>query len=116
MDTIQELYEFCTAPVMLVHGACKTGIDTLANEIRSSRVNVVSMPAQWATHGRRAGPKRNLAMVQMVSAMWECGWDVRFVCAPRGKSPGTRGTIRFARGHAHAVRWDIDVIELQENV
>lgn len=48
----------------LAHGAC-SGADTIAAEWAKERgVDVMPYPADWPTHGRRAGPMRNGRMLR----------------------------------------------------
>lgn len=50
--------------ITLIHGACPTGADAAADSLgRIHNVTVVRYHAQWATHGRAAGPIRNQLMV-----------------------------------------------------
>lgn len=50
--------------VTLVHGACPTGVDFIADFIwRGMRLPVEPHPADWDAHGRAAGPIRNQEMV-----------------------------------------------------
>jgi hypothetical protein len=72
----------------LVHGAAR-GLDTLAAEQAEFwGMQVEAHPADWARHGRAAGPIRNAAMVAL-------GADV-CLAFPIGASPGTRGCIAVA--------------------
>jgi hypothetical protein len=49
--------------VYIVHGACPTGADALAEEWAKSRqVAYIGIPAQWDAYGRSAGPMRNKRM------------------------------------------------------
>lgn len=68
---------FAEREMQLVHGACPRGADlmadTWANEVG---VNTIRMPADWNTHGRKAGYLRNEAMV--VRVRWVLGPP--FVC------------------------------------
>ena len=49
--------------VVIIHGAAR-GADSLANDYATERgLRVVSYPADWKTHGRRAGPIRNKKML-----------------------------------------------------
>ncbi|MGH3326788.1 MAG: bifunctional DNA primase/polymerase [Streptomycetales bacterium] len=50
--------------LVVVHGACPQGADQVADTwCRQVGVAVEPHPADWATHGRAAGPIRNTAMV-----------------------------------------------------
>ena len=48
----------------VIHGNAK-GADSLADEwARENSVEVIPCPADWETHGKAAGPIRNLEMLQ----------------------------------------------------
>jgi hypothetical protein len=50
--------------VVIVHGACPHGADALADKIAQEMgLQVERWPADWGTHGRSAGYRRNAAMV-----------------------------------------------------
>ena len=52
--------------VTVVHGACRTGADDLADQVASSAgMTVEPHPADWAQFGRRAGFVRNADMVRL---------------------------------------------------
>lgn len=77
--------------VIIVHGACPSGADQLADDWGlSKRHTVKRFHADWSTHGKAAGPIRNAEMVdylktvQLVAAI-VC-WD--------GKSKGTADMVR----------------------
>ena len=75
---------------VLVHGACPTGADKIADEVwHEWGMPVEPHPADWGRYGRRAGPIRNTLMVR-------AGAD-HVLAFPVGHSPGTRGCIRTAR-------------------
>lgn len=71
------------ADMVLVHGACPTGADKMADEIWCGFLGyrVERHPAEWSQFGRAAGPRRNQEMV-------DAGADlcVAFLM------PGSRGT------------------------
>lgn len=74
---------------LIVHGG-QLGADTLANEWADARkVPVKVYPADWKSHGRGAGPKRNAEMLEK-----EMPHGV--VAFPEG-GPGTRNMISQAQ-------------------
>lgn len=59
LDKIVKEYDHVT----IIHG-CARGADSMAGEYASMRgYDVEEYPAQWDKHGRRAGPIRNLQML-----------------------------------------------------
>jgi hypothetical protein len=66
-SALEALYQNAESPMVLVHGACKTGADAQAEEWASSHpdVTVERYHADWATYGRGAGPRRNQLMVDL---------------------------------------------------
>lgn len=76
--------------MVLVHGACPTGVDALVNGMYPADFATVEQhPADWKAHGRAAGPLRNREMVA-------AGADV-CLAFPMGASRGTRGCIALAQ-------------------
>jgi hypothetical protein len=58
------------ARLVIVHGACPTGIDALFARVAAEHlVAVHPFPADWRTHGKKAGPIRNQAMVDAGAAL-----------------------------------------------
>lgn len=50
----------------LVHGACPTGADAIADSVaRELGLAPVLYPADWDQHGRSAGPRRNSLMLEL---------------------------------------------------
>jgi len=63
---------FHNKTMILVHGACPTGTDKIADEWAAARnqfpgqpVTVEGHPADWERHGRSAGFRRNAHMVRL---------------------------------------------------
>jgi hypothetical protein len=64
-------------------------LDTLAAEVAEKLgMQIEAYPADWATFGKAAGPRRNAVMVAS-------GADA-VLAFPLGRSPGTRHCMRLA--------------------
>jgi len=75
--------------LVIVHGACPTGADAMADEWATINGRPVERyPADWATHGRAAGPKRNQAMIDTKPDA--------LLAFSRDHSRGTEGTLKMA--------------------
>lgn len=79
---------------VLVHGACPTGADEIAADFWGRRGPVEAHPADWAQHGKAAGPIRNKEMV-------ESGIDL-VIAFPLPDSKGTRNAMALA--HAAGIQ------------
>lgn len=76
-----------TDEIVIVHGACPTGADAIAaEEAKLHGFTIEPHPADWAKHGKAAGPIRNGEMVKLGAARAYAFWD--------GKSRGTYDMIR----------------------
>jgi hypothetical protein len=72
---------------VIVHGGAR-GADRLAGEVAALQGRwQESFPANWAEHGKSAGPRRNIAML-------EAGADL-VIAFPGGK--GTAHMVKIAR-------------------
>ncbi|MFD9368803.1 SLOG family protein [Streptomyces sp. NPDC060020] len=84
---------FQNVPAVIVHGACPSGPDAVASwwirQHRAIGLTEERHPADWASHGKAAGPRRN---AQMVAA----GADVVLAFIRRG-SRGASHTVALAR-------------------
>ncbi len=77
--------------VIVVHGGCR-GLDLLAaSAARSMGCSVREVLADWATYGRRAGPVRNRAMLDMVQEL------VLYFHDDLDASKGTKDLVTEAR-------------------
>jgi len=90
-DVLLEAWDAHGKPdtMVVVHGACPSGIDRHA--VAAARfIGCAEEPhrADWAHFGKRAGPLRNQAMVDL-------GADL-CLAFPRGESRGTRDCMRRA--------------------
>ncbi|MFD5675576.1 SLOG family protein [Streptomyces sp. NPDC127040] len=62
-EAVQEIPPH-TRDIWLVVGDCPTGADRIAYQwARAARMTVDRFEADWAAHGRAAGPRRNAEMV-----------------------------------------------------
>jgi len=80
------------AEIVVVHGACPTGADAIADRVArdwGGGMTVERHPADWNAHGKAAGPLRNKHMVSL-------GADV-CLAFPQGESRGTRHCMSEAR-------------------
>jgi len=78
-----------------MHGAAK-GADTLAGIWAKRRgVAVTECRADWPALGKAAGPKRNEAMLDALSALQAEGYRVGVVAFPGGS--GTENCTGYAR-------------------
>jgi len=75
--------------VTIVHGACPTGADAIADTWASdSGANVERYPADWKQFGFAAGPMRNEAMANDGAELCLAFWD--------GVSRGTLSMVSLA--------------------
>lgn len=83
-STLKETLPRCPNVTVIVGGA--SGVDQAALEYcLSNQVDVDVIPADWETHGKRAGILRNLKMLDMDIDEVLVIWD--------GQSPGAKHTL-----------------------
>ena len=65
-SVIQGALECIPLACVIVHGACETGADAIADGIARAMGHVTELhPADWTAHGNAAGPIRNAHMVSL---------------------------------------------------
>lgn len=94
LDVQHRTAQVAGAVLVVVHGACRTGADAHADRWAARHagrgVRVERWPADWTTHGRAAGPRRNAAMVA-------AGADLVLAFPePGAANAGTRSCVRAA--------------------
>ena len=79
----------------LIHGACPTGADHIADQWAKSHpeVQLERHPADWSRYGRRAGAIRNQQMVNSLDPKNPRHW---VIAAWDGHSAGTKITVNMA--------------------
>lgn len=96
-------------PGLVIHGGA-TGADTMAGEWAEWRPHpkmVTVYRADWAKHGKAAGPIRNRVMLEWLSTLRLEKHETRVIAAPLGDSRGTRGCMKMAR------EMGFDVVEVK---
>lgn len=103
------LGDYILQDVVIIHGAASRKVygieqsaDMLADEVaRIYGYEVRRFPANWELHGRYAGPKRNLEMLDQKPDL--------VIAFQKGKSRGTQHTIDNARARGIDVKvWTED--------
>lgn len=101
-DALDEAYSYAPRrPFVVVHGACRTGADIHAHMWALPAAVTCDVieephPADWAMHGKAAGPIRNKEMVSL-------GADL-VIAFPLPNSRGTAHTISLAKAAGIEVR------------
>ena len=85
-------------PNLVIHGDCR-GADRIAGNwaTNSDIASVLAIPAQWKTHGRSAGPRRNAEMLGALLEFRDRGYDVAVHAFLLPTSRGTRDMLAKAR-------------------
>lgn len=92
---IRELIGSLPHHAVLVHGACPSGADSIADAAARERgLRIERFPADWSGQGRSAGPKRNTRMLE------EGKPELIFAFRSAGESRGTDDLVRKAKGRA----------------
>jgi hypothetical protein len=104
--SLDDSHQICSAladasPEVVVQGGA-TGADGVALnwcrfQFRSGeRIQCWTVPADWKRHGKRAGPIRNEALVDIAVALKKAGNDVLVLAFPGPSSIGTHHCIKRA--------------------
>lgn len=98
-------------PDIIIHGACPTGADDIADDYGADGYNdavAIPIPADWKRLGRRAGPTRNGWLVDLLKIFRLGGHECLAVAFPLGKSFGTRDCMRKVAAAADFTVYDHD--------
>lgn len=93
---------------LLLQGGCREGPDAWAKSWGQSRgIHSITMDALWdfqrvsgngaSGNVYSAGPKRNMAMAQLLMALRWGDANIRCFAMPYGKASGTRGMMKILR-------------------
>lgn len=97
-DAAVEIALSAEMPDIVVHGACPTGADNIADAWAAIwDVPAVSFPALWDEHGKAAGPMRNAEMVGLLDLLRIYGHQVLVLAFVEPGSRGTRDCMAKAR-------------------
>lgn len=89
-ETLQKISASTDGPITIVHGDAR-GADRLAAEVAKwMGMQVEAVPADWDTHGKRAGYVRNQEMLDR-------GADAVYAFRSAGESRGTDMMVDLAR-------------------
>jgi hypothetical protein len=92
------------APTLVIHGGA-SGADYIAKRFcQDGNADELEVPACWKALGKKAGPIRNQAMVDIAAALVRAGHVATVLAFPRGSSIGTRDCIRRAEAAGLTVR------------
>lgn len=82
---------------MVIHGACKTGADAIADRwATANEVDCWRIPARWRMHGKSAGSIRNTLLIDAACQLKGLGNRVEVFGFPLAISRGTWDCLRKA--------------------
>jgi hypothetical protein len=103
---IRDLIEELPYHAVVIHGAHHSGADKIADEeARAAGLRIERYPADWEKHGKSAGPRRNMLMVQ------DGAPDFAFAFHSKGSSRGTEDCVKRCREagvNTYVIREDTD--------
>lgn len=82
----------------VVHGACETGADAIADRIARAMGHVPELhPADWNAHGNAAGPMRNSHMVSLGADACYAFGDLQRMRRGKMRNTGTGDCVAKAK-------------------
>lgn len=104
-EVVDALHLLYGEELRLMHGAARCVDQVAGVRAKQLGVPVREFPADWTTHGKRAGPIRNEAMAEYLAWCRDLGHTTQVVAFRGGN--GTEDMIR----RAEARGFDVDRIE-----
>lgn len=99
-SVLREVFNSIPRHALIMHGDARgvdTQVDDLCKELGFDRVRV---PANWEGRGRKAGPQRNVLMLEMAYAIAQKrGCDIQVYAFPGPESKGTWHMVNTARSY-----------------
>jgi hypothetical protein len=83
--------------VLVIHGGARGADHIAADSAVRLGFETLEMPAQWDRDGKSAGHKRNAAMVRVLEALHDCGYECHVLAFPMPDSKGTWDCVRRAK-------------------
>jgi hypothetical protein len=97
---VSDAYPLGDTVLTVIHGACPTGADALADEWAVGNwAMILPFPADWERYGRAAGPMRNEWMIKR-------GKPDLVLAFPGGK--GTADMVRRAKKHNIPIKFAME--------
>ena len=90
VDKIENWLQCLPQDTIVIHGDCPTRADAIVDELATQiGLTVRRYPANWKKHGRKAGPLRNIEMLETEDPDFVVGF-------PLGESKGTYHMMNIA--------------------
>lgn len=100
-EPIRFLVGFYGSDLRMMHGGAR-GADSLAQRaIKKYKIAHKVFPADWDTHGKKAGPLRNIQMADYLDFCRDHGHSTQVLAFPGGS--GTMHMISLAEARNHPV-------------
>jgi len=99
-ETLDKVLEKCQKKdqtLIIVHGACPRGADSMADEwATANKIQVRRYPAEWKKFGLYAGPKRNKEMFELEKPEEVIAFTCSRAEDPSEEKTGTGHMLRVA--------------------